>query len=267
MRRRPGASGSALHRKREQTMYLKTEGIVLRETEYGEADRLLTVLTRDYGRMTLRARGVKRGRSPLKSACQLLAYSEFTVFDYRARATINEAVAIEQFRQLREDIELLALGSYFAQVAELLAQEDCPNPRLLSLLLNSLYILCRRSRPQPLVKAAFELKAACLAGFEPDLSGCALCGAPSPERFNVSHGVLQCAGCASPQLDGLRLPVSAGTLAAMRHIVRGDEKKLFSFSLSDEALGELSGVTETFLTTQLEHGFYTLDFYKSLFLT
>lgn len=248
-------------------MFFKSEGIVLRETEYKEADRLLTVLTKDHGLVTLKARGISRSKSPLKGACQLLTYSEFTWQDYRGKAAITEAVSIEQFRELRDDIELLSLGSYFAQAAELLSQEDAPDPALLSLLLNSLYALGRLKKPQSLVKAAFELKAACLAGFLPDLSGCAVCGNPAPDRLNVSHGVLQCAGCRTDALDGIRLPVCAGTLAAMRYLIGCEDKKLFSFALGEDTLRELNAVTETYLVTQLEHSFYTLDFYKSLFLT
>lgn len=248
-------------------MFFKSEGIVLRETEYNDADKLLTVLTKNYGRLTLKARGVRRSKSPIKSACQLLTYSEFTWQDYRGKATITEAASLEQFRELRDDIELLALGSYFAQAAELLAQEDAPDPALLSLLLNSLYAIGKLKKPQLLVKAAFELRAACLAGFLPDLSGCAVCGREEAERLNVTHGTLQCADCRTEALDGIRLPVSAGTLAAMRFIIGIPEKKLFSFSVGEDTLQELSNVTETYLVTQLEHSFYTLDFYKSLFIT
>ena len=248
-------------------MYFKTDGLVLRETDYKEADKLLTVLTRDRGQLTLRARGVKRKSSPLKSGCQLLAFSEFTVFENRDRHVIDEAVAKELFLPLRSDLELLSLASYIAQVAEVLSQEDEPNPALLSLCLNALYALSNLNRPQALVKAAFELRAACLAGYEPMLDGCAVCGAENPDRFCVSGGILQCAGCLPPGDPGIRLPIQPGTLAAMRYIVRCDLKKLFSFRLGEAGTKELAGVTETYLLTQLERGFFTLDFYKSLKIT
>ena len=248
-------------------MYLKTQGLVLRETEYKDADKLLTVLTRDRGQLTLRARGVRSRNSRLKSGCQLLAYTEFTVFEGRGSMTVDEAVPLELFMPLRDDIELLALASYFAQVAEVLSQEDEPNPALLSICLNAMYALGKLKRSQRLVKAAFELRAACLAGYEPMLDGCAVCGNPEPDRFNVSGGVLQCAGCLFPGEKGLRLPVHAGTLAAIRYIVSCDLKRLFSFQLGDAAMKELADLAETYLLAQLERGFFTLDFYKSLILT
>ncbi len=243
-------------------MFFKTDGLVLRETAYRDSDKLLTVLTPGRGQLTLKARGVRSRSSPLKAACQLLAFSEFTVFENRGFLTINEAEPKQLFAPLRADLELLSLASYFAQVAELISQEDSPSPRLLALLLGSFEALGKR--PQPLVKAAFELRAACLSGYLPDLSGCAFCGREDAEFFNVSSGHLECAACTG---EGLRLPLRAGTLAAMRHIAACDGRRLFSFRLGEESTTELSGLTETYLVTQLERGFSTLDFYKSLMET
>lgn len=248
-------------------MYLKTQGLVLREAEYSEADKILTVLTRDNGKMTLRARGVRRKQSPLKTACQLLSYGEFTIFEYKSMATINEAEPIELFHELRNDLELLSLASYFAQVAEVVSQEDNPNPELLSLVLNSLYALGKLGRPQLLVKAAFELRVACIAGYTPDLGECAECGEENPDRFDLSAGRLECAGHRSPASDGIRMPVTPGVLQAMRYIVFCEAKRLFSFSMPPDALRQLGDVTEGFLVTQMERSFYTLDFYKSLTLS
>ena len=247
-------------------MYRKTQALVLRETEYSDSDKILTVLTRDNGKMTLRARGVRRKQSPLKSACQLLAYGEFTIFEYRNMATINEAEPIELFPELRGDIELLSLASYFAQAAEVASQEDSPNSELLSLTLNSLYALGKLKKPQLLVKSVFELRLACLAGYMTDLSGCAVCGREDADRFDLSAGCLECADHRSGESTGLRMPVPPGVLGAMRYIVSCGSKRLFSFSLPQEALERLSGVTEGYLMTQMERSFYTLDFYKSLLI-
>lgn len=246
-------------------MFLKTDGLVVRQVNYKDNDQILTVLTKEHGLMTLKARGVRSRSSRLKGACQLLAYSEFTVFENRGFHTIDEANAIQMFPELRTDIELLSLASYFAQVAEVLSQEDIPNPELLSLTLNAFYALCRRLCTPELVKAAFELRAACLGGYTPELSGCAVCGDPEPDRFDVRGGILCCASCSAG--EGLRLPVSPGSLAAMRYLVSCDAKRLFAFRLEGRAVKELCDLAETYLQTQLERGFYTLDFYKSLLMS
>ncbi len=247
-------------------MYIKTNGIVLREIEYKDSDKLLTVLTQELGKRTFRARGVKSSRSRLKSACQLLAYSEFTVLETHDRYVITEAVTREMFPELRENIELLSLASYFVQLTDAVAQEGDEATELLSLLLNALYALAKLKRPQALVKAVFELRLACISGFLPDLRGCAVCGREDSDRFNITQGVLQCSGCSSGELEGIRMPVSAGTLAAMRFIAEGDPKRLFSFRLSEQSLRELNDITESYLSMRLERGFFTLDLYKSLFI-
>ncbi len=245
-------------------MHLKTQGLVLREVNYKEADKILTVLTRDYGKVTLKARGVRRAGSPLKAACQLLAYGEFTFFEYRGMSTINEATALELFPALRQDLELLSLGTYFAQVAEVLSQEDAPSPELLSLTLNAMYAMTTLQKPQNLVKSAFELRIVSYAGYTPDLEACHICGNPYPDRFVLSDGCLECSSCHS--LDGLHMPISPGALDAMRHIVMCPPGQLFSFRLESSSMTQLSHITEAYLSTQLERSFSTLDFYKSLFL-
>ena len=214
--------------------------------------------------LTFRARGVRSKSSRLKSGCQLLAYSEFTVFESRGKYRIDESVPIALFLPIRDDIELLSLASYAAQVAEVLSQEDCPGADLLLLCLHTLQALSDHKRPQALIKASFELRAACLAGYTPVLDGCTICGIRSPDRFHVSGGVLQCAGCLQPDDTGIRLPLQPGTLDAMRYVTACPVRKLFSFELGEQALKQFADVAETYLLTQLERGFFTLDFYKSL---
>ena len=242
--------------------YLTTRGLVLRTTEYKETDRILTVLSADHGLLTMKARGVRSNRSKLKGACQLLTYAEFTVGEAHGFSSITEATAIEMFPELRTDIVLLSLASYFAQLAEVLSQEDAASPALLSLILNALYALSKLQKPPRLVKAATELRLAAIAGYQPELSGCCVCGSPEPDRFCIAEGTLECAACRSG--DGVRMPLSPASLAAMRYILSCPEKKLFSFSISGAAEKELCDAAESYLLTQLERSFYTLDFYKSL---
>ena len=246
-------------------MYLTIQAIVLRVTDYNDRDALLTVLTQNHGKLTIKARGLRRKNNPLIAPCQLLAFGEFTLFEYKGQYTINEAHSIELFQGLRRDLCKLSLGTYFAQVAEVLGQEDMPTPELLRLLLNSLYALDKLEKPELLVKAAFELRAASIAGYSPDLFGCHNCGSQECVLFDISGGALLCDKCKETAL-GIRLSVNPAIIEAMRYITFCDAKKLFSFSITEEALRQLSSITEAYLTTQLERGFSTLDFYKSLYL-
>ena len=170
-------------------MHISTQGLVLREVNYKESDKLLTVLTAEGGKRTVKARGCRRKGSPLAAAAQLLVYSDMTLFEYRDYFTLNEAESLQQFWRVRSDLERLSLASYFAEVMEAVAVEGRPDPPALSLILNSLYALDRLNRPLELVKAAFELKLMCLEGYEPLLDACAVCGAPEPESPGICPAV------------------------------------------------------------------------------
>ena len=248
-------------------MHLVTQGLVLRETDYKETDKILTVLTPDEGKMTVNARGCRKKNSPLAAAAQLLVYSDMTLFDYQERYSMNEANSLNQFWGVRSDLEKLALGSYFAEVAEAVAEEGVVTPGLLPLVLNSLYALDKLSKPPALIKACFEMKLMCLVGYEPLADACAVCGAENPPdpRLNLSAGVLHCAACREELgEEGISMPLDTGSLNALRHVVYGDAKRLFSIPIEGESLTRFGDVCEAFLLTQLERGFRTLDFYKQL---
>lgn len=242
-------------------MHSVTTGLILRETTYKEADKILTVLTPE-GKRTVRSRGCRRKGSKLAAASQLLVYSELTLFSYKDFDSLSEASSLNQFRTLRGDMEKLALASYFAQTMECVAVEGRGDPELLSLILNSLYALDQLDRPLPLVKAAYELKLMELCGYAPLVEGCALCGAtaPSPCYFHLGEGAILCHNCHS----GGGIPLSSATRAAMEHILQGNPKKLFSFSLDEASLATLGQICQQFLLSQLERGFSTLDFYRGL---
>ena len=139
-------------------MHITTQGLVLREVNYKEADKILTVLTAEGGKRTVKARGCRKKNSPLAASAQLLVYADMTLFLYQDRITLNEAESIRQFWHVRSDVELLALGSYFAEVMETVAVEGRPDPAAMSLILNSLHALDKLNKPQALVKAAYEMK-------------------------------------------------------------------------------------------------------------
>lgn len=246
-------------------MHMTTQGLVLREVNYKEADKILTVLTRDGGKQTVSARGCRRKNSALAAAAQLLVYSDMTLYEYRGRWSIKEAVSNRQFWGVRGDVEKLALASYLAELTELVTEEDIPAPEILSLALNSLHALDKLSKPPALIKAAFELKLLSLSGYEPLLDACAMCGRePREPHLSLLHGVLHCAGCREIAEGGISPPLSPEVLTAMRHVIYGDPKRLFSFRLTPEHLQEMGNVCEAFLLTQMERGFRTLDFYRRL---
>ncbi len=242
-----------------------TDAIVLREVNYKEADKVLTLLTPDQGKLTVTARGCRRKNSKIAAATQLLVLSEMTLYQFQNRWAIREANTRQLFWTVRGDIVRLSLASYFAELTELVAQEELPSGELLQLLLNSLYALDQLDKPLNQVKSAFEWKLMSLSGFAPLLEGCAVCGAePSEPMFHLREGVLHCRACRSRMGEGAALPLTPSAVAALRHITQGNPKRLLSFRLEEESQRLLDRAGEAFVLAQLERGFHTLDFYRKL---
>ena len=238
-----------------------TCGLVLRETVTRDADKILTVLTPDRGRLSVIARGARRKGSRVAAACQLLAYSEMTLYEKGRWTMLDAADTIELFDGLRQDLTALSLAAYFAELTEAVSDGSGD---VLPLLLNALYALSALKKPPQLVKPAFQFRLMALAGYEPMADGCALCGAPEPENpmLNVVHGVVHCGKCR--EKGGLSLPLTASGLAALRYVLYGDPRRLYSFSLPPEGLRALNHAADAYVSAQLERSFRTLDYYKTI---
>lgn len=246
-------------------MYITTMGLVLRETLYKESSKMLTVLTPENGKIGMLARGARRRGSKTAASTQLLAYSEITFVEGRSGHVLTDARCVEMFDGLRSDLSLLSLGSYFAEVLEAVSESDENDPELLKLGLNSLYALSSGLCPPRLVKAAFEVRIMCISGYAPALKACAVCGREDISEPLLSlGGVIHCRNC---QIDSAEpdAELCPGSLAAIRYIAGTESKKIFSFTLKTEALKRLSRAAESYLTAQLDRGFKTLDFFKSLY--
>ena len=245
-------------------MHLTAKALVLREVNYKESDKILTILTDREGKLTVSARGCRKKGSAIAAASQLLVYSEMTLYEYRGRWALKEADVQRRFDAARSDLDKLALASYFAEVTELLAEEGQPEPELLALILNCVHALDRLALPLAQVKAVFEWKAMALAGYEPLLEGCPSCGRQPPRQpwIRLDQGAVCCGQCRPA--GGAALPLGDGGLAALAHIVQGSPRRLFSFRVGRASLERLGAASEAYLLTQMERGFRTLDFYKLL---
>ena len=213
--------------------YIVTKGVVLRETETKEADKILTLLTADRGKISVIARGVRRKSCKYAACAQQMVYSEWTLYQKGEWYYANEGATAELFSGLRTNLEALALGCYFAELTETVTAPEVPAGALLPHLLNGLYALSALQKPPALVKPAFEIKLLCLAGYEPLADSCAYCGRPDPEQplLDVVQGILRCRSCGAKE-SALSMPLCPDSLAALRHIVYGDPKRLYSFRLT-----------------------------------
>ena len=152
-------------------------------------------------------------------------YAALVLVCCAATPVLAEGDPLTQFRRLGEDIDKLALASYFAEVTEKTVQEGEVCPDILSLLLNCLYALDTLDKPLEQVKAVFQLRLLTLTGLAPLLDTCVVCGNPQPEepRLHLLQGVLHCAACRTQVGDGVSMPLSPAALAAARLLGAGEQ--------------------------------------------
>ena len=250
-------------------MQCVTRGVVIRAKSVGD-DRLLTLLTEDYGVISASAKGANKPRSRLASSTELFCYSRFTLFRYRDYNTVDSADVDTSFFSLRKDLAALGLASYLAELCGELAPQEEEAKEYLRLFLNTLYMLSNQKRTVWFLKPLL-LRMLTMAGFMPDLTSCSICGefkSPGGVWFSAEAGEFLCADCRkgvpieAQDIDSIH--ISAAVLAAMRHIIYSDFEKLFSFTLPESSLFELNAVSEKYLKYHLQRDYRSLDFFYSV---
>ncbi len=241
-----------------------TMGLVLRETRYKEADRILTILTPELGVISASAPNSLRLKSKLFSACGLFCYSEFVLVPGRTRSTVREASVNTIFHGVSSSIEGMGLAMYLDEMAVSLSPTGTEAGKELRLLLNCLYMISRQKADLRVIKAVFELRTMSECGFLPQLACCNVCGKYDDASFYLDpqEGYLLCPDCA--QKAGKPCNLDAGALYALRHICLVEDKKIFAFKISVGSLAKLSAVAEQYALTHLDKPLKSYSFLKSV---
>ncbi len=246
-------------------MKFRTEGLIIREQNIGEQDKLVFALTKSNGVIKAFVRGAKNIKNQKCASTSLLSYSRLTIYKGRDSYIIGDAQPIRIFSKLRNDVKKMCLAQYFCELALTICPREQKSDEFLSLILNSLYLLGEGKRSAELIKPCFEMRLASMAGYMPDLRMCRGCGEYCPEKmfFLPRLGVLECADCRNT--DGeMAIELNPSVLTALRHTVYADDSKLFSFSLSPQGLETLNCASESYLKYRFEKDFKTLTFYKMI---
>ena len=244
-------------------MRTNTDGLILKEQNIGEKDKLVWVLTRHNGLLRAFVRGAKSFNNRKNSATGMLCYSKLSLYKSKDSYIIDEAEPLETFFGLRDDLEKISLAQYFSELCMTLVQEDENSEQFLRLILNSLYFLSNDKMPTEQVKAITEMRLMCIGGFMPNLIACERCGEYETDTmyFDVENGLIYCNNCMN---TSAYFQLSIGLVRALRHIVFSDFDKIYSFKMDKDALEDLSYITEKYVLSKLLRNFKTLDFYKSI---
>ena len=246
-------------------MKFQTDGLIIKEQNIGEQDKLVYALTKSHGVIKAFVRGAKNIKNQKCAPSSLLSYSRLTFYKSRESYIIGDARILRIFSKLRGDVKKTCLAQYFCELALTICPREQPAEKFLSLMLNSLYLISEGKRSEELVKPCFEMRLAAMAGYLPNLVMCRECGVYAAEEmyFSPRTGEIECASCHGIKADGM-IKLSEAALTALRHTVYSDDDKLFSFTLSEEGLKMLNAVSESYLQYRFEKEFKTLNFYKAI---
>lgn len=246
-------------------MKFQTDGLIIKEQNIGEQDKLVYALTKSNGIIKAFVRGAKNIKNQKCAATSLLSYSRLTIYKGRDSYIIGEARSIRIFSKLRSDVANMCLAQYFCELAITICPQEQNAEKFLSLVLNSIYLLSEGKRSAKLIKPCLEMRMASMAGYMPDLRMCRECGEYSADimYFLPRTGMLECYACHTNKTE-LAVMLKPSTLLALRHTVYADDNKLFSFSLPEEELDVLNTASESYLKYRFEKDFSTLTFYKAI---
>jgi DNA repair protein RecO (recombination protein O) len=220
---------------------IRTPALVARLVDYGEADRVCTLLARSHGKVSALARGARRSRRRFGGALSLFVVGEATLRPPRR----GELYGLERFdavedlgSHIAEDVVKLGHGSYLLELTRELWPAAQPEPTAFDLLLAALRSLAGRP-PAPALLRAYELQLLGAVGLAPSLDRCVVCGLPpsGPVRINVARGGVLCAGCG----DGL--PLAPATHQLLQQLQRAPLHAAAALPASVEAAREARNVT------------------------
>lgn len=241
----------------------RTEGIVIRTRDLGEADKIVTVYTRDEGKVRAVARGARRPRNRLLGVAQVFTYSDFVFFRNKGLDTLSQAELKESFFFLRGDLHKMAYGAYILELVDEFTEEGDKNIQVFSLLLATLYLL-EMAIDCSLLVHAFEIRLIAMLGYAPELACCVSCGKENPTEklgFNPSLGGVLCADCMNVENA---MKISAGILKVLERLLYGELDKYHILKLTEDMSQELDTILRKYIDYRLDKPLKSLEFLNTL---
>jgi DNA repair protein RecO (recombination protein O) len=199
----------------------RDEGVVLRTIRLGEADRIVTMLTREHGKVRAVAKGVRRTTSKFGARLEPLSHVAMLCWQGRELDVVNQAEVLDSFRAVREDLDRVAKGFTLLEVADQLSEERHAAPRLYEMLVGALHALA--DSDAAMLVPGFLLKALAVEGSAPIVDRCAVCGATHGlVAFDLGEGGILCRDCrrgrsVTPEaIDVLRRILGGGLADVLR---------------------------------------------------
>lgn len=243
---------------RERTF--RGEAIVLRRTDFGEADRLLTLYTRDFGKIRAVAKGARKPQSRKTGHVELFMRSRFLFAEGRDLSIITQAELVEAYPALREDLTRTAYASYAGELLDKFTTDEDKHPEIYDLLAEALGWLATAD-DLLLVARYYELQLLAYVGFRPQLFECLSCREAIQEQdqfFSAELGGLLCPKCQLTERQAK--PVSAIAVKVLRYLQTRPWSTVHTLRLKRPLHRELETLLYFYLTYLLERHLKSVDF-------
>lgn len=241
---------------------LRVEAIVLRHSDWGEADRLLTLYTRHLGKVRAIAKGVRKMRS--RKAGHLEPFTRVALLLARGRDMfiVTQAETVEAYLALREDLLKVSYAAYVVELLDRFTYDEDENPSLYRLLADTLARINQEADPVLPVRY-YEVRLLDLLGYRPQLTSCAVCTAeikPQDQYFSVFQGGVLCPNCGTSSEEAR--PIAMPALKCLRHFQRSSYTEAARIRLTPDLNRQLEQLMGHYFTHLLERGLNTPDFIR-----
>lgn len=246
-------------------MFLETSGVVIRQTKYSEYDKILTIFTKERGKIQAIAKGARRPKSKLMGSTDIFCYSDFLLYSGRNLYNVNQSDTIESFYSIREDIYKLSYAAFIVELVDASVLEEEQNELLFELLVKTLKTLSEKKTDFKKLLLAFELKYISFIGFKPQLSKCVKCQSDSTKyiRFDIIEGGVVCDRCFTNNFN--QLSVKSDIIEIMKNLLYSKLEDLDSVKVSSAQEDKIEEVLFAYITSHIEKKYFkSLEFLKTL---
>ena len=243
----------------------RADAIVLRRLDYGEADRIVTLLTREHGKLAAIAKGARRGKSKVSASLDLFARSTIMLARGRNLDVVAQVERNGDARHIAGDLHRTAYACLVAEIVDKVLEDRHPVDEVFELVVATLTALNASARSPRADSAWFLMRMLEVLGYQPQLQECASCGSELPKAsawFSALLGGLLCERCSSHQQAGSMVSVNA--LKVLRLMAAGQAELYDRLRLTPEILREIEQVLEAQLEYHLDRRLKSLEFIRSI---